>query len=255
MRAASLQREVLHRLAGHGRRLPAGLGRPGERHLADEGMLEEASPHGRAGSGHHRHETGREQIGDGLERPHDGEWGVAGRLHDHGVAGQQGRDDLDGGEGERPVPRGDGPDDPDGLVEDPELAHAVVDGQFAFIEAGGHVGVVARQGFEEPDLEAGLPGDLPLFPDEELVEALQGGDAVGRLGQDACPLHGRPGRPLGLGLAGPVDGGVHIARPEERVRAHHLGDVGRIADLAPGGIGRVECHRVSLPRPENALLH
>ena len=58
----------------------------------------------------------------------------------------------------------------------------------AGVEAGGHAGVVTRHRLEEPDLEARLPGNLPLLPGEELVEAGQGGGAVGSLGQDGGPL-------------------------------------------------------------------
>ena len=103
--AAELERELL---AGAGHRpgdLAAHLGRAGEGHLVDAGVLDER-PARLAGAGDDVDDTGRQlglpaDVGEGEGRERRG----LGRLEDHRVAGGEGRRDLPRQHQQREVPR------------------------------------------------------------------------------------------------------------------------------------------------------
>ena len=138
--------------AGH-RDLAPGRRRPGERHLVDARMRDQVGAR-RAIARHHVEHAGRQ-----VDRRHDvGEQqGVERRLrsrleHD-GAAGQQRGDDLADGEELRHVPRHDGGDDADGLLDDANVVAVEARSCFLPRVVAGHLAEGGHRRQRKPGLD------------------------------------------------------------------------------------------------------
>ena len=106
--AAHLEVDLLERRRGGLVHEPAGRRRSGERDDPDGGMGDERRPGAGAIAGHEVDDAGRQAgVGQRLHEVDGRERRLLGRLQHHGVAADQGREDLPGRHGDREVPGGD----------------------------------------------------------------------------------------------------------------------------------------------------
>ena len=181
--------------------------RPGERDRRRRpGYSTIASPTSRAGAGHEVDDAGREAgLGHQLDQQRRAVGRVAGRLEDHGVAGDEGRHDLPARDRHREVPGRDDPGDADRLAD----AHRPLVGQLGRDRVAVHPAALA--GHQERDVDAfldvaaGLRDDLAHLAGHRPREPLLvlGHERAERVEDLAAlrggrPLPHRPGGPGGL---------------------------------------------------------
>src|SRR3990172_5706265 len=136
----------------------------------------------------------------------------SGRLQDGGVPRRDGRGDPAHGEGERVVPGGDVPRDPDGLAQG--VVQAVPgDGDRAALDLVREPGVVLEELVHVRCVALRLAERLPHVEALELRELLEMiADLLGHLIQDPPALAGVHPPPLGVleGVAGILHGEAHV---------------------------------------------
>ena len=244
--AAQLDTDPLDGFGGVAQHQSAHRRRSRERDLVDARVGDQrvARP---GASGHHAQDTlGQPGVAEQRGEPQGGERRLLGRLQDHAAPGRERRGDLLHGQEEWVVPRRDGRDDADGLVQ-----HDRQRGGRDGVGLPGCLGRPARVVVEDP----GRLGDVPLRLGQRLADvlALQPCPLVGLLAQQLrCPgehpaaLVVRSARPPAAGVergtgAGDrdVDGGlVHVLdrgdlpgsrRVEDRDLAHPRTSASRAA--------------------------
>ena len=215
---------------------------PGEGEPAHDGVAGEGAADDGAGAGDEVEDAGRQAgVDEALDQAERRERRRRRRLEDDGVAVDERRRDLPGGDGDREVPRGDRRDHAERLA--PAVQHRVrrVGRQHVAAHPPALAAVVAQDVARARDLAGRLGQRLALLARErarDLAHAL--GEQLGRLEEDGAAGRRRGGRPRrerlggGRGRLGRVGGGRAGEDGEDLVGAR------RVPRLETGVVARAD---------------
>ena len=222
-------------LVGRGpHELLADFGRSGKRNLANGRVLEELVGDFLGRADDQVSDAGRQAgVDHALKDLHQAKRGLARRLADDGAARRESRGDLAGLQRDREIPRADGADDADGMLDD-EMA-------FAGGRVRDHLPVGPFAFFREPFERVGGVQDFALSLGQRLAlfqrhGASDGVDPVahqlGRLLQDLGTIVDGAAHPIRHGPVCRRDGPLGFGSAAEC----HLGD-----DFLGGGVDDAQC--------------
>ena len=191
-------------------------------------------------AGHEVDHAGRQAgVGQRLHEVDGRERRLLGRLEHHGVAADQGREDLPGGHRDREVPGGDQPAQADRLADRHRELVAQLGRRRLAVEAAALAGHQLRHVDGFLHVAAGLGDDLAHLARHVAREpVLALGEQLRRPEQDVGPLRGRHLPPRGVGLRRRGDGPIDVGRARRGEAADQVAGVGRAAileRLARGG--------------------
>ena len=210
---------------------PAGLDRAGQRDQPDLGVADECVAGGDAVAGDDLEHAGRQELLRQLCEAERRQRRLLGRLQDLDVAGGERGTELPDRHHQRVVPGRDPGDDPERLAPDDRgVALDVLAGGLALERAGSageEAQVVGREGHLVARDRHRLADVLRLELRQLLGVVV---DHVGELEQQLHPVLRRLVAPLGIRLAGGLDGALDVLGARARDLGDHLAG-GRIEDL------------------------